>query len=365
VIVVGVVSWVAASAVLAALRMRYSHVLNVAALLWLLVVIPSALMAMSRDPGVVSYGSKFLHATSCAAAVPMVFFTVYLLRSGFAERLLTLRYVCGAAALTVAFGAASAALLHAAGVQFVGMSASYAVSMLSPVLLLLTISMLVPEALSRIRSPRGSPTDFLGNPPTMNDLELTIALAKAPASAFAELNNRPRFWFPLLLAFISGVGLRYWYYSMADMELFKDRLISAFIDIPLSFALPATYFLLTAMVTRLPQGFKHWFALTCWCSLPYLLGRIVSAIRLLLADPTQLDRSVLSSLSLNDLLFHVGRGDPWFVPLEMLSVPAILSWTLTIIGVRVWSQRSWAFCATMFLVPGVVTFGIWVSLLPQ
>ena len=33
----------------------------------------------------------------------------------------------------------------------------------------------------------------------MNNLELSVALATAPSSAFAELRERPRFWFPLLL----------------------------------------------------------------------------------------------------------------------------------------------------------------------
>ena len=40
-------------------------------------------------------------------------------------------------------------------------------------------------------------------------------------------------------------------------------------------ACTALYFLLAAKVTRLPQGFKHWFALVCWTSLPLLLGTVV------------------------------------------------------------------------------------------
>jgi hypothetical protein len=397
VVAIAIVVWVAASAVLAALGTRYSRVLNIAALLLLLFVIPLALVAMSKEPQLVNWRGNFLRATSCAAVVPMVFFTVYLFWSGFAERLLTHRYACGAIALSAAFAAAWVTVLHAAGVQFAAMPATYVVSMLSPVLVLLTLSVLVPAALSRIRSPSGWPTNLHGEEPVMNDLELTVALAKAPSLAFEELRNRPRFWLPLLLVVFTSVGLAYWYNSIVDFEWLKETLfsknsyiqqlpeaeqaarmsgltrneklwssvISTFIAIPLFSALQAWYFLLAAKITKLPQGFKHWFALSCWCSLPALLASLVSAILLLLADTTQVDRSVLNPLSLNELLFHVRRGTPWYQLLEMLSIPAFLSWALTLIGVRAWSQRSWAFSATMFLLPSALTFGIWALLLSQ
>ena len=47
----------------------------------------------------------------------------------------------------------------------------------------------------------------------MNNLDLSVALATAPSSAFDELRERPRFWFPLLLLIASTVALIYWYYS--------------------------------------------------------------------------------------------------------------------------------------------------------
>ena len=37
----------------------------------------------------------------------------------------------------------------------------------------------------------------------MNNLALSVALATAPSSAFNELRERPRFWFPLLLIVLS------------------------------------------------------------------------------------------------------------------------------------------------------------------
>jgi hypothetical protein len=277
------------------------------------------------------------------------------------------------------------------------MTAMYAVSILSPVLLLLTITMFVPSALGGIRSPSGWPTHFRGKEPVKNDLELTAALATAPSSAFPELRSRPRFWFPLLLVVFASTGLVYWYYNMVDVEWLKDtvlsktpgmqklseaartakmsrvdrndlllsHLIGTVVFIPLFSVLQAWYFLLAAKVTKLPHSFKHWFALTCWCALPVLLGNIVSAILILLADTPQVAQSVLNPLSLNALLFHVSRDGPGYLLLEILSIPYFLSCALTLIGVRAWSQRSWTYSATMFLLPSVVTFGIWVFIASQ
>ena len=40
----------------------------------------------------------------------------------------------------------------------------------------------------------------------MNNLETAVALATAPTSAYAELRERPRFWFPLLLVVLSAMS---------------------------------------------------------------------------------------------------------------------------------------------------------------
>jgi hypothetical protein len=114
----------------------------------------------------------------------------------------------------------------------------------------------------------------------------------------------------------------------------------------------------TARVTKLPVGFKHWFTLVCWSSLPVLLGTIVAAILLFLSDTSQLSPGLLQQLSLNELLFHLPPG-PGYSLVSSISIPAILGWALMIIGVRVWSQRSWAFSAVFIGVLLVIVYGIW------
>jgi hypothetical protein len=45
----------------------------------------------------------------------------------------------------------------------------------------------------------------------MNDLALTAALATSPSAAFAELRERPRILFPLLLCIVATAGIVFWY----------------------------------------------------------------------------------------------------------------------------------------------------------
>jgi uncharacterized membrane protein YhdT len=227
----------------------------------------------------------------------------------------------------------------------------------------------------------------------MNNLALSVALATAPSSAFGKLREGPRFWFPLLILVASTCAIVYWYYSVVDIEWFKDAiygnnpdiqklseaqraqamaminrntlLVSAVVGsifiLPIMLLLQALYLLLAAKVTKLPQGFKHWFAFSCWSSLPLFLTIVVSAIFLIMSDTPQVSPSVLQPLSINELVLHRPAGSPGYGLLESLSIPAVLSWILMIIGVRVWSERSWTFSAIFILLPVVVLYGIWAA----
>ena len=77
------------------------------------------------------------------------------------------------------------------------------------------------------------------------------------------------------------------------------RMVGIIVVLPWSSCCGPLYLLLAAKVTKLPQGFKHWFAFSCWTSLPLLLSTVVAAIFLLMSDTTQMSPSVLAPLSLN------------------------------------------------------------------
>jgi hypothetical protein len=225
----------------------------------------------------------------------------------------------------------------------------------------------------------------------MNNLELSMSLATAPSGAFEELRQRPRIWFPFLVVVLTSAAIVYWYYSAVDIEWLKDAMfgndpnmqklpeaeraaamtmmsrntllwgsvIGTLFFVPFAFLLQSTYLLLAAKVTKLPQGFKHWFSLSCWTALPVVLSAVVSAILLILSDNSQVSPSVLQPLSLNELALHRPVGSPGYSMFASLSIPGVLSWILMTIGIRVWSQRSWAFSAGIVGLQIFIVYGIW------
>ena len=222
----------------------------------------------------------------------------------------------------------------------------------------------------------------------MNDIALSAALATAPSSAFAELRERPRFWFPLVISIIATVVLGYWYYSVVDIEWLKDTVFGAnpnpdaakhaaamammtrttllwssvvggAIITPIFLLIQALLLWLAAKVTKVSLGYKHWFTMASWTSLTGLLGFVVAAILILMSDTNQIAPGVTTALSLNELVFHRPMGAPGQGLLDAINIPSLLSWALMIIGVRTWTQRSWGFSAAFVLVPVVVIFAIW------
>jgi hypothetical protein len=149
---VGVAVWVASWAAIGALRTRYRRRINIAVCLLLLYGVAFVWLAVGVrvDPETASqfHLDVVYGAMRWIAAAAIVFTTVYVFWSGFAEHLLTIRYASGAVAISAAFGAAWLIALRIAGLQPAGMNA---VSMLSPALLPLLASVLAPWSLSRVR----------------------------------------------------------------------------------------------------------------------------------------------------------------------------------------------------------------------
>jgi len=225
----------------------------------------------------------------------------------------------------------------------------------------------------------------------MNDLTVATSLATSPSSAFAELRERPRFWFPLLLVTISSALVIAWYYGVVDIDWLKEQLfgnnpdfqkmsaeqragamsfvgrntmlisgiVGTFIGMPVAFLISALYYLVAAKITRVPLGFKHWFSLVCWASLPIVLNSVAAVLFLLLRDNDQIGPGVLQPLSLNELVFHVPLGSKGQTFLDSLSIPAFLSMALSVVGVHAFSQRSWLYSAIVALIPAVLIYGIW------
>ena len=151
----------------------------------------------------------------------------------------------------------------------------------------------------------------------MNNLALAGALATAPSTAFAELRERPRFWFPLLLVVLTTAAIVYWYYSIVDIEWLKDVDVQqqpedadnargrararrwawwpqhAAVGVGDRHAhrpagrFPAARRCISCWPPRSPRC--RWDSSigsrsACWTSLPMLLGTVVAAIFLIMSD---------------------------------------------------------------------------------
>lgn len=225
----------------------------------------------------------------------------------------------------------------------------------------------------------------------LSNLEVAGALVTSPSTAFAALKERPTFWFPLLAVCVSTAAVLIWYYSIVDIEWLKDRLLSGgsrssrmteqqreqtakllsagfmmgtsivsiVVTIPILRALEALYFTLAGNVVNLRCKFQQWFSLACWTALPHLIATAAMAVYLLTATSNQISNEELSLLSLNELFFNKTPADKGFALLSSLTLLHPWCWWLTVVGVRVWSGRSWRSASVFALTPIVLVYGGW------
>ena len=59
----------------------------------------------------------------------------------------------------------------------------------------------------------------------MNNLQIAQSLAFEPRKAFAEIADRPRFWFPFLALLVATLVTTIWYLSVVDVGWMMDQQI--------------------------------------------------------------------------------------------------------------------------------------------
>jgi hypothetical protein len=137
---IGILLVVAGRAAFTALRVCHTRGLLVGGSLLLIGAVSMIAIFVAGQKGLASQSavSAILNAADWVVAIAAAFATIYLCWTGFREHSLTAPYLCGALVLAVAFGAAS---LHAPNL----------VSILGTWLLPLSLLLLAPWALSRVR----------------------------------------------------------------------------------------------------------------------------------------------------------------------------------------------------------------------
>lgn len=227
----------------------------------------------------------------------------------------------------------------------------------------------------------------------MNNLAIAQALVFEPRRAFAELDARPRFWWPLLVLAIANGVLTFWYTSVVDMEWVVHEQLSTssfganmtddeigrlarqaadqqgfravlgacatLLGLPLVMLLFGLYYLLAGKVTGVDRSFRHWYSLVSWTTLPQALVVIPAAFVLATATSSQIPQQALQPLSLNELFFHLAPGDKGFALLSNVSVLNLVSLYLGTVAVQLWSGRSSLFSFLFNAMPLLVIFGVW------
>jgi hypothetical protein len=225
------------------------------------------------------------------------------------------------------------------------------------------------------------------------NVELLVLFVTSPKQAFAALETRPRIWFPLLLTLLGTAGLLFWYYATVDVAWLADQMLSAgpqtaqmseadreraaarmtrpvllwssviavTLFVLVARVAEAAYYLLAGNLTGVQRTFRQWFAFSWWTGMPHLIGAIPAALILLLSSTNQIHTGEINPLSLNELFFHRGLGEPGFDLWSNLSLLHPVAWLLTVVGVQVWSRRSWTFSAIFAVLPLLVVYGAWAA----
>jgi hypothetical protein len=227
----------------------------------------------------------------------------------------------------------------------------------------------------------------------MNNLQIAQALAFEPGKAFAELAERPRYWFPFLALLIATLVMTIWYLAVVDVGWMIDQqirqsarggsmseeeiaqaaqfmggnpgvimalgIVQVAIVIPLLLLIPALYYFLVGKMAGFERSFRQWFAFSSWCALPGALAVIPAAILLATTETAQIRQESLKTLSLNALFFHRAPGEPGFSLFSFVDLFALATLILSLIGVKVWSGRSWLFTGLFVGIPWGLIYGLW------
>jgi hypothetical protein len=186
-----------------------------------------------------------------------------------------------------------------------------------------------------------------------------------------------------------------WYYAAVDFDWLRDHLLSAnprmeqmpaeqreramsmmvkpflvgsgivgaAVGVATMLVLEAAYFLVAGKITNVQHSFDRWLSLACWAAVPGLIGIAASAMLLLSSGTNfQIGPADLQVFSINNLLAHRKQGDAGYTLLTTLNFMSMWSWAVAIIGVRVYSSRSWLYSSTVVLLPYALIYGVWAYL---
>ncbi|MEO7496639.1 MAG: YIP1 family protein [Massilia sp.] len=217
-----------------------------------------------------------------------------------------------------------------------------------------------------------------------NPFTILMQMFYEPGLAFAALRQKSHAWLPLLLALL-GTAVTLWYASSVDPVWMAAKLAADHPDWPaervaqtgkmlasplmsvwslvatlIAYAVSALYLLLAGRVIDVQFSFGKWFAFSLWTRVPAVLVLLLSVLQVATSHG-QVAMEDLNMVSLNYLLLHLAPSHPWYGLACALDLSALWSTVLTVIGLRVWTERSLATCVVVAILPMLLIFGLWAT----
>lgn len=224
----------------------------------------------------------------------------------------------------------------------------------------------------------------------MNNFSLMSALVFEPRKAFEEIAQRPRFLFPFLLVLACSIAITAWYCGIVDVPWLIDQslrnnpltrsmpeariqemidrstrggligqtVVSTLIFLIILRLLESLYYTLAGKIMGVDRSFKQWFAFSCWTGLPAALAVVPAAIVLAGVTEPQIPQTALQPLSINELLLHLTPDQPGYSLWSNFGLLSVAGFALAVMGVKIWSGRSWLFSTLFATLPVLLIIGI-------
>lgn len=215
-----------------------------------------------------------------------------------------------------------------------------------------------------------------------------IDILTAPKAAFTRIREKPAILFPLLVFLVMIIAAQVGYLLLNDEGFVKDEMIEQALNtinanaeqaraieqrvneqslvtqaiisavavcilFPLILALQAWYLSFMSKFSFSQLGFRHWFSLQCWTSLPSIFASLAALIILLADANGQVSQRELQPLSIYGLL-GISTDS---ATLQQLNITQIWSLVLLALGYQQWTQKSLLTSILITWAPTLLIYG--------
>jgi hypothetical protein len=208
-----------------------------------------------------------------------------------------------------------------------------------------------------------------------------------PSKVFAELKEKPTFIWPFLLVAFSTTVFAFMYFMKVDSTWFIENSLAAsagdmsaselaqvkkvipgakvmgyvsLASTPITLfivsIIMALYFMMAGKITGSATSLKHGLSLSCWASMPSILGAIVGLVGVLGMEPqTSLESLMLTNI--DPLFMQLSLDNPWSKLAKAFNLLTFWTLFLSALGWKVWGKTSWLEAIVVASIPSVILYG--------